>query len=343
MKHLTLFLVFVFICEFSNAQIAPDFTIIDSDSVSHNLYSDYLDSGKIVVIKMFFIDCPICKPFNTPFQAMYEEFGSGEQDVEFLLLTTKTWDTNVEIADYKTQYGLTFPGSGLDGGGYDATAPYRNGDFGTFFGAPTFLVIEPNKTVHFDLAASGVTATMKKVKDKIIEIQDEGSGSVPMEINIDIQDYKGGNLPSFALKLRSGLNPDSSYLVPQNFFYPTPDYPALSAPEIIVEINEMTTSGITTIDLVLIQRYILNIIVFDNIQRLAADVNGSGTLTPSDLLSMRKVILSIQDGFAVGKSYLAVDGRCNDSLSNCTESIQIDTSLTTQELSFRVIKYGDMK
>lgn len=343
MKHLKLLLVFIFAGQMSFGQIAPDFNITDSDGKTHNLYEDYLDSNKIVVIKMFFVDCPLCKPYNEPFQDLYEELGSGQDDVEFLLMTTKTWDSNADVAQYKIDYGLTFPGSGNDGGAYDATDPYRNGDFGTFFGAPTFLVIEPNKTVHFDLAASGVTATIQKVKDKITEIQGGTTGELPTQVNIDVVDYKGNTLPSYTLRLQSGDNHDNFYTVPKSFAYPSAEYPALSNPEIIVEIEEMSTVGITTLDLVYIQRDILNIIELDNIKTIAADVNGSGTLTPSDLLSMRKVILSIQDGFAVGKSYLSIDSACIDNEDNCTEAIKIDTTLASQELNFSVIKYGDVR
>ena len=146
MKRIYQIVILLFISTCLFAQVAPDFSITDTDGNVINLYEDLLDQDKIVVIKMFFVACPLCKPYNEPFQELYEEFGEGAEDVEFLLLTTKTWDSNAQIADYKIQYNLSFPGSGNDGGGFAATAPYRSGDFGTFFGAPSFIVIEPNRT-----------------------------------------------------------------------------------------------------------------------------------------------------------------------------------------------------
>lgn len=344
MKYLSLFLILFFSHQSAFSQIAPNFTITDSDSTVHNLYEDYLDQGKIVVIKMFFISCPLCKPFNAPFQELYEEFGAGDEDVEFFLLTTKSWDSNEEVAAYREEYGLTYPGSGEDGGGYDATAPYRNGDFGIFFGSPTFLVVEPNRRVHLDLDASGVTATIQKVRDRIHEIQDAGSGeNDPTHVKVNIEDYKGLQLPEFDIKLRSASNPDSSYSVPSEFTYPSAEYPQLSNPEVFLDIQERSNAGITTIDLVLIQRNILGIYPLDNIQRIASDVNGSGSLTPSDLLNMRKVILTIDDGFAVGRSYLPIDKRCNENLDYCTEGVKIEFADAEQEIDFSVIKFGDIK
>jgi peroxiredoxin len=344
MKHLILLLVFVFSHQIGKSQNAPNFILTDSDTIEHNLYEDYLDKGKIVVIKMFFVACPICKPYNAPFQTLYEEFGSGQEGVEFFLLTTHSNDSNEEIGEYRQEYGLTFPGSGGDGGGYAATEPYRSGDYGSFFGSPTFIVIEPNKTVHFDISASGVSATLQKVKDKIIEIQNGGSGEmVSTQIKITVENYKDLPLPSYSIKMRSGTNPDSSYTVPLEFTYPSQLYPKLSSPEVYLEIEERSNEGITTIDLLLIQRNILGIYALDNIQRLAGDVNGSGVLTPSDLLSMRKVILTISDGFAVDRSYLSIDKRCNEDIDLCDESIKIDVTQAEQAINFTIIKFGDIK
>ncbi|GLR16403.1 redoxin domain-containing protein [Portibacter lacus] len=344
MKHLSIIIVFLLASLAAISQEAPNFTITDSDGNELSLYEDLLDSGKIVVIDMFFVSCPICKPYNAPMQALYEEFGEGKEDVEFLLLTTRTWDDNSDVAAYKIEYGLTYPAAGNDGGGYDATEPYREGEFGTFFGAPTFLVIEPNRTIHFDLATSGVEARINNVRKKILEIQNGGVAAETTKVTVDVSAYKdNATLPSYILKLRSGNNPDSSYTVPDTFNYPSAEYPKLSDPEIYMEIAEHSTSEITTIDLVLIQRYILGIYELDNIQKIASDVNASGVLTPADLISMRKVILHIQDGFSVGKSYLSIDATCNDNVDNCIEAIKLNTDSESQLINFKVIKYGDIK
>jgi len=344
MKHLSILIVLTLLSSLVSGQVAPNFTITDSEGGVHRLYEDYLDKGEVVVIKMFFIACPICKPYNVPYQEMYEQFGSGTDSVQFLILTTKNWDSNEEVSAYRSEFNLTMPGSGFDGGGYDATDPYRNGDFGTFFGAPTFLVIEPDRTVHFDLAASGVSATMQKVRDKIIEVKGSGISEVDgTQISVNLEEYKGNDLPPYVLKLRSSSNPDSSYIVPNSFVYPSLEYPILDEAELIVEIDEYDKKGITTLDLVVIQRHILEILELDRIQLIAADVNGSGNASGADLLSMRKLILQLKDEFLVGRSWVGIDSRCLEDPDNCTEAVKIDQDIENQEINFKVIKYGDVR
>ncbi|MBK8704908.1 MAG: redoxin domain-containing protein [Saprospiraceae bacterium] len=52
--------LFLFASTALKSQPAPNFTLTDSDGQSHNLYTDYLDQGKTVVIKFFFTTCPPC-------------------------------------------------------------------------------------------------------------------------------------------------------------------------------------------------------------------------------------------------------------------------------------------
>jgi hypothetical protein len=58
---------------------------------------------------------------------------------------------------------------------------------------------------------------------------------------------------------------------------------------------------------------------------------------------MRKVILTLEDGFAIDKSYLPIDKRCNENLDFCTEGVNLDVTIAEQEIDFSVIKYGDIK
>ncbi len=61
--------------------------------------------------------------------------------------------------------------------------------------------------------------------------------------------------------------------------------------------NENTKEGVTTLDLVLIQRHILGIAVLDSPYKvIAADVNGNGKVSAVDLLQLRKLILGLYPG-----------------------------------------------
>lgn len=345
MKRLFPIFIFVFFSISFFAQTAPHFTITDTDGNTISLYDDYLNHGDIVVIDMFFVICPVCKPYNAPFQALYEELGEGESGVQFLLLTTKTWDNNEAVANYRTEYGLTYPGAGNNGGGYAATQPYRDGLYGSYWGAPTFVVIAPDGTVFYNPPGSGVEGRIAAIKQQIQDIKD---GNYEKEsstiVNVDLSTYlPNTSLPDYQLKLRSADDYANSYDVPASFVYPSNDYPEVSNPEIYVEIPGIENTDITTFDLVTIQRFIIGLQTFDNYQILASDVNGSGTVTATDLLSMRKLILGISDNFAVNRSYLALNTGCETSLESCGEGAGIDTELAEQNISLKILKFGNVR
>ncbi len=66
--------------------------------------------------------------------------------------------------------------------------------------------------------------------------------------------------------------------------------------------------GVSTLDLVLIQRHILELKKFDNpYTTIAADVNNSGNVSASDLVVMRKLILGIISEFPDSPSWRFVD------------------------------------
>lgn len=66
--------------------------------------------------------------------------------------------------------------------------------------------------------------------------------------------------------------------------------------------------GVTTFDLVLISKHILNITLLDSPYKLiAADVNNSKTITTFDLVELRKLILQMTDDFANNTSWRFVE------------------------------------
>ena len=109
-----------------SAQTAPDFTVTDSDGVVHRLYEDHLDQGRTVVLKLFFTSCPPCIQLAPWMEEKYQQWGAGQYDVEFIELSTQNFDSNADVAAYKVEHGITFPGVGADGGALEAGAIYRN-------------------------------------------------------------------------------------------------------------------------------------------------------------------------------------------------------------------------
>jgi len=68
-------------------------------------------------------------------------------------------------------------------------------------------------------------------------------------------------------------------------------------------------NGVTTLDLVMIQRHILGLQTLDSPYKLlAADINNSRSISASDLIALRKVILGISDKFDNNTSWRFVPG-----------------------------------
>lgn len=82
-----------------------------------------------------------------------------------------------------------------------------------------------------------------------------------------------------------------------------------------VEDNKDMMNGVSTLDLVYIQRHILGLEEFDDARKtIAADIDNSQKITASDLVALRKAILGITDNFPNGqKSWRFVTSDMNTS------------------------------
>ena len=168
MKHIysVIFVIFLSV-QISMAQEAPDFEITDTEGKVHKLYEHYLDQGKTVVLDLFFVDCAPCNALAPLLQPLYEEWGSGLEDVEFFSLTP--YDADDRIKGFKENHDLHFPGAGTDGGGDAALEPYTSGQFGQFFGYPTLVVISPDRSVQFDIWSNNSFVETVELLDAAIE------------------------------------------------------------------------------------------------------------------------------------------------------------------------------
>lgn len=72
--------------------------------------------------------------------------------------------------------------------------------------------------------------------------------------------------------------------------------------------DEDYRSGVTTLDIILIQKHILGVkVMTDPYQLIAADVSNSGSISGLDLIQIRKLILGINDNFPKNSSWRFVD------------------------------------
>lgn len=109
-------------------------------------------------------------------------------------------------------------------------------------------------------------------------------------------------------------------------------------------------NGVTTFDLVLITRHILNIEMLNTPYKIiAADVNKSGTVTTADVVELRKMILHILPGFTKNTSWRFVDKSYifpnppNPFQQSFPEVYNINDLYNNQaNLDFVAIKIGDV-
>lgn len=282
------------------AQTAPNFTITTTDGQVRKLHEDYLDKGKTVMLKLFFTTCPFCINISPKVQKLYEKWGSGNNGVEFISLAVLQSNTNALVKAYKTAHNETFLGAGSDGGSMNAVLPYTSGQFGPYFGAPTFVVIGPDKKVIYDPSGNSDDETISNLDEAIESTRPKTevvSGfvmnacqkplkDVSIKLFIDGVDTlitKTDTLGKYKFNFPTGSQStsNSKFRVALNINYETNIYPCL-----------------TTADLVAINKFILKVDTnFTPIQKKICDVNGDNKVSTADMIKIRKVILIIDDSF----------------------------------------------
>lgn len=164
------------------------------------------------------------------------------------------------------------------------------------------------------------------------------SGRIYTEMGEAVQSVKAEiNSNSYSNSVQS--NNDGTYA-----FYEIPtniDY------KIEGEKNDDYLNGVSTFDLILIQKHILNDELLDSpYKMIAADVSNDNKITAIDLIQLRKLILGVHDAFQNSGSWKFVDE--SDDLTidqpwNYNESVMIDdlnTDMVDQD--FIAVKIGDV-
>ena len=334
----SLLIILLFSLGQSFGQTVPNFTVTDADGVEHNLYEDYLDKGITVAFKIFFIGCPPCTSIAPDVQAAYEEWGSGEYDVQFIEFSNRENDLNASVDFYQNNLNLTFPGVGFDGGALDALEPYLSGTFGPGFGTPIFAVIAPDRTVNYNTGGNGNSGRIANLNAAISATGAIGAPNVPEPhiINFSLEDAFGTSITGLNITLSDGNNASISYAidssVPLSITDLTTEYPGISNPVLHFSKEDGIRDRIAPLDILLIRKHILNIIPISNPDMLtAADTNGDGIITPLDMLVLQKVILGIFTTFPINSYQI--------------EPNQLPLTITPGEstnLTLKAIKIGDL-
>jgi hypothetical protein len=101
-----------------------------------------------VFVDLFFTTCGYCQQYAPIIEQIYENTGAGEGNILMWGISNKPADTDPVIDQYKTNFGITNPCAGPQGGGTAAHNTIISGQ--NFLGWPTYCVICPDRTMFFD-------------------------------------------------------------------------------------------------------------------------------------------------------------------------------------------------
>lgn len=301
-KRITIMVAMLFYACWLFGQQAPGFKVTDIYNTSHDLYGDYLSQGKYVVLEIFFSNNPPSNNIAHDYFKLYETWGKGQFDVQFMSLTNKDFDNNTSILRFTQRYRTTLPHISAEGGSLQAINPYINGQYGQIFILPAFIIIKPDGTVIHNIKGENDQATLLLIDSILIA---EGlekpyivSGKVTayenplQEVDITAQDSTKkmsikaitDQLGEYTCVFRSKPNEESLFIQP--YKNSRPDY------------------GVSSIDLTFIARHILGIERFSQgWQYIAADIDRNKSVNAVDLVLLRKLILGIDTSFQNNTSW----------------------------------------
>jgi len=118
--------------------------------------------------------------------------------------------------------------------------------------------------------------------------------------------------------------------------------------DITVDRQDDYLNGVTTLDLVLMQRHVLGLDILDSPYKIiASDVDGSNSVSGADLVAMRRLLLGTSFDFPIGQSWTFLDG--DQTFSNNITPFPYDQSITItslledlNDLAFVGVKMGDV-
>lgn len=330
--------------------LATDFTVTTSDGVQRKLYADYLNQGKSVVLYLFFTTCPLCNDIAPLLEPFYQEWGGGSAQVEFLMLSILRTDSNFDVGRYKDIKEFTFPAIGDDGGASPAIQPFTNGNYGPYVGTPLFIVIAPDGKVQYNPRGDSYEATVDSI-DQALRRTGAVKPGIPFQITGNVKAPDGQAMEGVLPEVRGIIASIAATGSDGNFDFTAP-LVARNIYGVRFSKEGKSTNGVSTYDIVRIQRHLLGIQPFSSpYELLAADVDRSGSINLADVIHMRKLVLSIEPELPSGRSWIFVNG--NYTFSDPADpfyeayfgeatTFAITTRGEIPELSVIAIKLGDV-
>jgi peroxiredoxin len=330
----TLFFLLFLTANLLFAQKAPDFKLKRVDGSQINLYEDYLDKGKSVVIEVFFSACGPCNTMAPYFGDLHTKLKDKNVNVEFISLSLGYGgDNETMVKEFKNKYNHDWPFVAPEGGSVEALSVYTDGTYGQFFGTPSTNVISPDGTVNYNVRGSIGNDWINKLEAAIIESQTANNNTTVPPMTVlrgGISTYEGEGLAGVTINFSGGK--DTSITTGVDGGFESGNLVIDTSYTIALEKNTKPVNGVTTLDIVLASRHILGIEEFtEDHQKTAGDVNNSGGITTFDLVVMRQLILGIIDEFPNRPSWVFEPAE-----------LKLESLNDLEALVFKAIKIGDL-
>ncbi len=274
---------------------------------------------------------PYClQGLSTTLTAM-DTTGDGTADVEMVMLPASFFDA-----------GSYHPC------GYDVQVSYSedvNDTLRSFFCSDTLDLQPIELWVTDSNGGQDYCLTFVDVQDN--DTIDLCGGLKPMDITGRIYTESDAEVKDVAVELRSLeiLNT----MTDVNGQYEFLDMPEGGDYQVLPHKDNDHLNGVSTLDLVMIQRHILGLSTLESAYKLvAADINNNEKISSSDLLALRKVILGIEIGFINNTSWRFIDSeyefanQSNPWEKEIDEVYNISGLSEDMQIDFIAVKTGDV-
>ena len=207
---------------------------------------------------------------------------------------------------------------------------------------------------YVDLWVTDVNSGLSAICQTFVDVQDNNNvsfcadtGGLRVDIVGNISTEEDVNVENVQVNLEG--SPLNAEMTDSEGGYAFPNMPLGGQYEVEPIKNDDYHNGVTTIDIVLIQRHILGIADLDSpYKMIAADVSNSESISAVDLIILRKLILGVYDAFPDSGSWTFIDEEHqfvdmeNPWMAPFNETYEINSLDNDMNVNFIGVKMGDV-
>ena len=274
---------------------------------------------------------PYCLESLTTTLIAMDTTGDGNADVEMVMLPASFFDAGSYHAC-----------------GYDVTVSFsedKNDTIASFFCSDTMELQEIELWVTDEYGGQDFCTAYLDVQNN--DTIDLCGGLKPVDIAGRIYTESDAELKEAEVELRSAESLVA--ITDENGMYQFASMPQGGNYQVSPLKDNDHLNGVSTLDLVMIQRHILGIAPLNSAYKMiAADINNNEQITASDLVALRKVILGVDVSFPDNTSWRFIDAEyefaneANPWESPFAEVYNIEGLNEDMQIDFVAVKVGDV-